>query len=66
MDDYGSAAGWHFKTDGPAALLEGPGGSPKWRLTLDAENTAIILESDRAPKRLTLTRKDKTTWEIQE
>lgn len=64
VDDYGTVAGWHLKTDGDAIGLRGPGGSPAWRLTVDKGAATVVLEGDREPRRLELTRQGKHDWHL--
>lgn len=46
MDDYGKIAGWHLrKQDGVDAILESPGRSESWQLTLKANDQFQINEA---------------------
>jgi hypothetical protein len=43
MDDYGASAGWHFKQpQAQVFVLEGPGGSCRWELTVGDHEFSLI------------------------
>ncbi len=46
IDDYGSIAGWHLRLSDDSCALEGPGGSPIWRLHVKQAPLAFTLEEE--------------------